>query len=113
MITLIGECPDIFTYEITIATSRPFLVLWLLGSNERKYPWMDEGLANYCETRSVKNNYAQDDTIQDDQLGYLGFSTCFTFEKIQSQAGPGISLPLGASLNMTRHPILTPGTIRC
>jgi len=101
MVTLIGDCPDLFTYEITVAHEiGHFWFYGLLGSNERRYSWMDEGLANYTETRSVKTKYSGNDTIQDNQLGYLGlFDLLYRSQKFNHRQAQGFLYRSNASIN--------------
>jgi len=111
MVTILGESQDLFTYEITVAHEvGHFWFYGLLGSNERRVAWMDEGLANYSETRYVKNKYPPADTIQDNQLGYLGvFDLFYRSMKFNHRQAQSFLYRSGASLNNDQPPDLPAG----
>jgi hypothetical protein len=57
-ITIIGESGDKFTLETTIMHEVGHNWFYgILGSNERDYPFMDEGLNSFYEMRYIKNKY--------------------------------------------------------
>ncbi len=58
-ITTIGNYGDPFELEVTIAHELGHNWFYgILGSNERRHPWMDEGLTNFLETRYVYTKYS-------------------------------------------------------
>ncbi len=65
MITTIGSYGDPFELDITIVHEVQHNWFYgILGSNERKHPWMDEGITNFYETRYVYTEYANDSAKQ-------------------------------------------------
>ena len=70
MITTIGNYGDESSLELTIAHEIAHNWFYgILGSNERKHPWMDEGLTNFFETRYVYTKYRNDSLKQNDHMG--------------------------------------------
>ncbi len=59
-ITIIGSSGDDFTLETTIMHEVGHNWFYgILGSNERKYPFLDEGINSYYEMRYIKNKYPE------------------------------------------------------
>ncbi|MBL7923059.1 MAG: M1 family metallopeptidase [Bacteroidia bacterium] len=57
-ITIIGQCRDEFLLELVIAHEVGHNWFYgILGSNERRHPWMDEGINSYYEARYVLEKY--------------------------------------------------------
>ena len=51
----------------------------LLGTNERRYPWLDEGLNSYAENRYWKRQYPQDQILafSEETPGYVKYVNLF------------------------------------
>jgi hypothetical protein len=64
-ITVIGSAGDAFELETTIAHEVGHNWFYgMLGSNERRHPWMDEGINTSCELRYIYTKYANDSAKQ-------------------------------------------------
>jgi hypothetical protein len=73
-ITAIGNYGSAFDLEVTIAHEVGHNWFYgMLGSNERRHPWMDEGINQFCEMRYVYTKYANDSNIQRQQFGKSGW----------------------------------------
>lgn len=84
MITAIGSYGDPFELDVTIV--HELIHNWfygVLGSNERKHAWMDEGLTNFYETRYVYTKYSSDRSKQLENIySYGKYRKFFHLEKI-------------------------------
>jgi hypothetical protein len=64
-ITVIGSASDAFELETTIAHEVGHNWFYgILGSNERRHPWMDEGINTSCEIRYDYTKYTNDSDKQ-------------------------------------------------
>ncbi len=67
MITAIGSYGDPFELELTIAHEVAHNWFYgILGSNERRHAWMDEGSTNFFGTRYIYTKYEKDSTLQEE-----------------------------------------------
>ncbi len=59
MVTVIGEAGSAFSLDRVIAHEVGHNWFYgILGSNERRHPWMDEGMNSYYEGRYIEKKYA-------------------------------------------------------
>lgn len=77
MVTVIGESPSRFVHELTIVHEVGHNWFYgILASNERDYPWMDEGLNSYLEAFYVEQKYPKMDlagnTLNEQIVEFLG-----------------------------------------
>jgi hypothetical protein len=73
-VTVITSMEDAFTLEVTIMHEIGHNWFYgILGSNERKHPWMDEGLNSYYEARYIHTKYPQAGMLGKGKSGLLGF----------------------------------------
>lgn len=73
-VTVITSMEDPFTLEVTIMHEIGHNWFYgILGSNERKHPWMDEGLNSYYEARYIHTKYPKAGILGKGQSGLLGF----------------------------------------
>jgi hypothetical protein len=107
MVTLIGECGDPFTFDITLAHEiGHFWFYGILGSNERRHGWMDEGLANFCETEYVKAQYGSQ-RMPVYSMSTFGLAELVTrYWKNSHRSVQDIVYRSGASLNIDQSPDL-------
>jgi hypothetical protein len=72
-ITAIGSYGEAFELDVTIVHEVAHNWFYgILGSNERNHPWMDEGFTNFCETRYIYTQYANDKKLQDENISTYG-----------------------------------------
>ena len=63
-ITVIGDMSNEFELDVTIAHEVGHNWFYgILGSNERDYPFMDEGLNSFYEMRYTRAKYPEKKTI--------------------------------------------------
>lgn len=68
-ITVIGESGDAFTLETVIMHEVGHNWFYgILGSNERKHAWMDEGINSFNELRYIRTKYPEEKLIPDSTL---------------------------------------------
>jgi len=73
MLTAIGTYGSAFDLEATIQHEAGHSWFYaVLGSNERRYPWMDEGMTQFLETRYTYTKYAGDSSKQMESTGIFG-----------------------------------------
>ncbi len=73
MITAIGTERNDFRMEVVIAHEIGHNWFYaILGSNERKHPWMDEGLTKFFETRYFLTKYANRPELQAEKFYRAG-----------------------------------------
>ena len=73
-VTVITSIEDPFTLEVTIVHEVGHNWFYgILGSNERKHPWMDEGLNSFYEARYIHTKYPKAGILGKGQSGLLGF----------------------------------------
>ena len=84
MITAIGSYGDPFELDVTIVHEVAHNWFYgILGSNERYHAWMDEGFTNFCETRYVYTQYANNTQGQLENIGTFNrFNKILPLEKI-------------------------------
>jgi hypothetical protein len=84
MITAIGSYGSAFDLDVTIA--HEVIHNWfygLFGINERKHPWMDEGITNFYETRYIYTKFANDKEKQMEPVYTYGkFRKILNLEKV-------------------------------
>lgn len=84
MITAIGNYGSAFELDVTIA--HEVFHNWfygLFGINERKHPWMDEGITNFYETRYIYTKFADDKEKQLEPVYTYGkFRKILKLEKV-------------------------------
>ncbi|MBK9412258.1 MAG: M1 family metallopeptidase [Bacteroidetes bacterium] len=84
MITAIGNYGSAFELDVTIA--HEIFHNWfygLFGINERKHPWMDEGITNFYETRYIYTKFANDKEKQQEPVYTYGkFRKILNLEKV-------------------------------
>ena len=84
MVATIGSYGDPFELDVTIV--HEVIHNWfygIIGSNERKHPWMDEGICNFYETRYIYTEYASDKSKQlNNVYSYGRFKKLLNLEKI-------------------------------
>lgn len=105
-ITIIGESHDAFTLETTIMHEVGHNWYYgILGSNEREFPFMDEGLNSFYEMRYIRNKYPERKLTsligRDSTFKFFGLNT------FKHKAQYEFSYLLAARKN-TDQPILTP-----
>lgn len=105
-ITIIGESNDAFTLETTIMHEVGHNWYYgILGSNEREFAFMDEGLNSFYEMRYIRNKYPEKTLAS-----ILGKDSTFKFfglNKFKHKAQYEFSYLLAARKN-TDQPIMTP-----
>lgn len=105
-ITIIGESNDAFTLETTIMHEVGHNWYYgILGSNEREFAFMDEGLNSFYEMRYIRNKYPEKTLTS-----LLGRDSTFKFfglNKFKHKAQYEFSYLLAARRN-TDQPIMTP-----
>jgi hypothetical protein len=80
MLTAIGTSGDVFDFETTIMHEVGHSWFYgVLASNERKHPWMDEGMTQFLETRYVYTKYAADSARQLERASIFGNGTNVTY----------------------------------
>src|SRR6185436_4423881 len=80
MITAIGSYGSAFELEATIQHEAGHSWFYgILGSNERRYPWMDEGMTQFLETRYTYTKYANDSSKQMESTGIFGKGSRTTY----------------------------------
>jgi hypothetical protein len=105
-ITVIGESHDAFTLETTIMHEVGHNWYYgILGSNEREFPFMDEGLNSFYEMRYIRNKYPEKKLTS--IIGRDSTFKLFGLNKFKHKAQYDFSYMLAASKN-TDQPILTP-----
>ena len=73
MLTAIGTYGSAFELEATIQHEAGHSWFYgVLGSNERRYPWMDEGMTQFLETRYTYTKYANDSSKQMESTDIFG-----------------------------------------
>lgn len=73
-VTVITSMEDPFMLEVTIMHEIGHNWFYgILGSNERKHPWMDEGLNSYYEARYINTKYPNAGMMGKEKSGILGF----------------------------------------
>lgn len=73
MITAIDRSKDEFDFELVIEHEVGHNWFYgILGSNERRHPWMDEGINQFYETRYVYTKYAADSSLQKEWFTRMG-----------------------------------------
>lgn len=78
MITALGTYGDAFDMEVTTVHEVGHNWFYgILGSNERRFPWMDEGITNFYETRYFYTKYANDSARQEETFSKLGRAAKF------------------------------------
>lgn len=105
-IAIIGECNNEFTLETTIMHEVGHNWFYgILGSNEREYPFLDEGLNSFYEMRYIKMKYPEKKLTsilnRDSTFRFFGLN------KFKHKAQYEFSYLLAASKN-TDQPIFTP-----
>lgn len=84
MLTAIGTYGSAFDLEATIQHEVGHGWFYgVLGSNERKYPWMDEGMTQFLETRYTYTKYAADSAKQIEHSGLIGISSAYNHRKLE------------------------------
>jgi len=74
-ITLINEMMDTLSLEEVILHEVGHNWFYgMLGSNERKYPWMDEGINSYYENRYMEQFSPPDTAIKKGGINLMGFN---------------------------------------
>lgn len=105
-ITIIGESGDAFTLETTIMHEVGHNWYYgILGSNEREFAFMDEGLNSFYEMRYIRTKYPEKTLAS-----VLGRDSTFKFfglNKFRHKAQYEFSYLLAARKN-TDQPIMTP-----
>jgi len=105
-ITIIGESNDAFTLETTIMHEVGHNWYYgILGSNEREFAFMDEGLNSFYEMRYIRNKYPEKTLTS-----ILGRDSTFRFfglNKFKQKAQYEFSYLLAARKN-TDQAIMTP-----
>ncbi len=80
----------------------------IIGTNERRHPWMDEGLTNFYETRYIYTKYSADSSLQEEKFNKLGKSTgIFKLNKINHRDSQYLSYLMGARKNTDQSPGLS------
>jgi len=79
MITIIGKTSEAFNLDVVITHEVGHNWFYgMLGSNERKHPWMDEGINSFNEMRYVRTKYPRatvaDMIGQDSTFHWLGLN---------------------------------------
>jgi hypothetical protein len=75
MMTLIGDynsATDEALYSVVAHELAHMWVPMMVGSDERRYAWMDEGTTNFNETQARKDFFPGADPERDDRDSYLG-----------------------------------------
>lgn len=73
MITIIGGVGDAYSLDIVIAHEVGHNWFYgILGSNEREFPWMDEGINSFYELRYSRQRYKPVDGRYQNELSMLG-----------------------------------------
>ncbi len=105
-ITTIGSYGDPFELEVTIAHEIGHNWFYgILGSDERKHPWMDEGMTNFLETRYVYTKYENDKEKQLEEFGKLGaISKHFGLDKLNHRNIQYVDYLSGARNNTDQSP---------
>lgn len=76
MINAIGSYGSAVELELTIFHETGHNWFYgILGSNERKYPWMDEGITNFFETRYMYTRYRNDSIRQEEPYDRFGWAS--------------------------------------
>lgn len=105
-ITIIGESNDAFTLETTIMHEVGHNWYYgILGSNEREFAFMDEGLNSFYEMRYIRTKYPEKTLA-----GFIGRDSTFKLfglNKFKHKAQYEFSYLLAARKN-TDQPIMTP-----
>ena len=105
-ITAIGNYGDPFELDVTIAHEIGHNWFYgILGSNERRHPWMDEGMTNFLETRYVYTKYSDSKEKQLERFGSSGkTSVYFGFDKMNHREIQYQDYLHGARLNSDQPP---------
>jgi hypothetical protein len=73
MITAIGDVPNAYQLDGVLAHELGHNWFYgILGSDERRHPWQDEGINSFYEKRYLFTNYANDSTTMNEYFNRLG-----------------------------------------
>jgi hypothetical protein len=104
-ITAIGNYGDRFELEVTMAHEIGHNWFYgMLGSNERKHPWMDEGMTNFLETRYVYTKYSADQQKQMEMFSSGGLFKLFGLERLNHRKIQYLTYLSGARKNIDQSP---------
>lgn len=107
MSTAIGNYGDPFELEVTLVHEVGHSWFYgILGSNERKHPWMDEGINNFLETRYVYSHYVNDSTRQLEVSEFSGIPG-LSMKKINHRKNQYYKYLTNARTNLDQSPALS------
>jgi hypothetical protein len=73
MITAIGDVPNAYQLDGVLAHELGHNWFYgILGSDERRHPWQDEGMNSFYEKRYLFTNYANDSTTMNEYFNRMG-----------------------------------------
>jgi len=109
MITAIGNYGDPFELEEVVVHEVAHNWFYgIIGNNERRHPWMDEGLTNFYETRYLYTKHAKDSSRQEEVFTKIGKKKkYFKINKINHRDSQYLSYLMTARNNSDQQPDLT------